>query len=102
VLKRWCCRSRPCQAAEDLECLLPAQDWNSFPSGHMMTLTTAMASVLLVCPMLAWVAAPLWGLMAWARMACGHHYPSDVLAGTALGMVVYYPVLALAVGADLV
>jgi membrane-associated phospholipid phosphatase len=102
VLKRSCCRSRPCQVAEDLECLLPVQEWNSFPSGHMMTLTTAMASVLPVCPPLAWVAGPLWGLMAWARMACGHHYPSDVLAGTAVGLVVYYLVLALAVGADLV
>lgn len=93
---------RPCQVAEDLECLLPVQEWNSFPSGHMMTLTTAMASVLPVCPLLGWVAGPLLGLMAWARMACGHHYPSDVLAGTALGLVVYYLVSALAVGADLV
>ena len=101
TLKRWCRRRRPCHAAEDVQCLLPVQDWNSFPSGHMMTLTTAMASVLSVCPMLAWIAGPLWALMAWARMACGHHYPSDVLAGTALGLVVYYLVWALTVGADL-
>ena len=102
TLKRWCGRSRPCDTAAELECLLPVQDSNSFPSGHMMTLTTAMASVLLVCPILAWAAGPLWALMAWARMACGHHYPSDVLAGTALGLLVYYAVLLLAIGTDLV
>jgi len=29
--------------------------------------------------------------MAWSRMATAHHYPSDVLGGVALGIVLAYP-----------
>ena len=30
--------------------------------------------------------------LAWSRLATAHHYPSDVLAGAALGLLVGYPV----------
>ncbi|HYA80522.1 MAG TPA: phosphatase PAP2 family protein [Methylocystis sp.] len=32
--------------------------------------------------------------MAWSRIATGHHYPSDVAAGVALGVGVGYPLSA--------
>jgi undecaprenyl-diphosphatase len=94
LLKKWQQRIRPYQAGSDLECLLPVQDPNSFPSGHMMTLTVAMVPAVMVFPAVIWLAGPLWGLMAWSRMACAHHYPSDVLAGTALGLAIAYPIAA--------
>jgi undecaprenyl-diphosphatase len=31
-------------------------------------------------------------LMAWSRLASAHHYPSDIAAGTALGLSVSYPI----------
>jgi undecaprenyl-diphosphatase len=36
-------------------------------------------------PELAWVLAPLAGLIAASRVVLGLHYPTDVLAGAALG-----------------
>ena len=62
----------------------------------MMTLTAAMLPALIHNPVLAWFAAPFWILMAWSRMACGHHFPSDVLAGTLLGLAAAWPVTLIA------
>jgi undecaprenyl-diphosphatase len=31
-------------------------------------------------------------LVAWARIACAHHYPTDVVAGAALGAAIAVPV----------
>jgi undecaprenyl-diphosphatase len=38
-------------------------------------------------------------LMGWARLASAHHYPSDVAAGTVLGVSVSYPVSLAALAA---
>jgi membrane-associated phospholipid phosphatase len=99
--KKWQQRARPYEANPDLECLLPVQEPNSFPSGHMMTLTAAMVPTVMALPAVIWLAVPLWGLMAWSRMACAHHYPSDILVGTALGFVVGVPIAAALAGAPL-
>jgi undecaprenyl-diphosphatase len=45
---------------------------------------------------LAWpgglgAAIALLVLMGWARIASGHHYPTDICAGAALGFVLSYP-----------
>jgi undecaprenyl-diphosphatase len=87
-------RRRPYEVLPETPSLARVQDANSFPSGHLMTLTAASVPVLIVFPAWIWLLAPLWGLMAWSRMACGHHYPSDVLTGAALGCAVGYLVSA--------
>ncbi len=72
-----------------------ATDPHSFPSGH-----TARAALLAV---LAWGLGPLWlaaaltlwaPLVAFARVAMGVHYLSDVVAGGILGFVAGAAVLA--------
>jgi len=61
---------------------------SSFPSGHAASATAAMCALLVVAPGLA----PLWISMAVAmavsRIYVGVHYPTDVLAGVGLGIVV--------------
>ena len=96
ALKKWRPRLRPYQQATDLDSLLPVQNQNSFPSGHVMTLSAVTTPAVLAFPALVWLAAPLLLLMAWARMACAHHYPSDVVAGAAMGFAISYPISALA------
>ena len=60
-------------------------DRYSFPSGH--TLHAVSFTVLAVAhfPELSWVLVPFASLVAASRVVLGLHYPTDVLAGGALG-----------------
>lgn len=94
TIKRRIGRPRPYRADPALVSLLRVLDEYSFPSGHAMSLTGALVPVVLAFPEAMPEALMLWGAMAWARVASAHHYPSDVLAGSALGLIVSYPVSA--------
>jgi undecaprenyl-diphosphatase len=72
--------------------LLPALDQHSFPSGHAMTLPAALVPMALQFPQTMGLAFATGLLMAWARLASAHHYPSDVAVGAALGVAVSYPI----------
>jgi undecaprenyl-diphosphatase len=63
-------------------------DQFSFPSGH--TLHAVSFSILMVahCPQLAWLVVPFALAVAASRLVLGLHYPSDVLAGAALGALI--------------
>lgn len=90
-LKRWVARPRPYQSDSTLMPLLDVLDEYSFPSGHAMTLSAALVPLVLMFPQILGLAIGTWLLMAWARLASAHHYPSDVAAGAALGVTVSYP-----------
>lgn len=64
------------------------RDPHSFPSGHAARM--ALIAVLSIAWAPPWLALPvaLWApLVAWARVAMGLHYVSDVFAGALLGGV---------------
>jgi undecaprenyl-diphosphatase len=46
-------------------------------------------------PQLGWVLIPLASLIAASRVVLGLHYPSDVLAGAAIGAVLALAALSL-------
>lgn len=78
-------RLRPCEQPTGPPQRAPIPDRGSFPSGH--TLHAVMAAV--VAASLLPAAAPVFLLLALviatSRVVLGVHYPSDVLAGAALG-----------------
>jgi len=84
-LKRHYARPRPCEQPAGPPQRAPIPDHGSFPSGH--TLHAVMATV--VSAALLPAVAPLFLLaavvIAASRVVLGVHYPSDVLAGAALG-----------------
>jgi undecaprenyl-diphosphatase len=91
VLKRRFRRRRPYRADPQLVSLLQTLDEHSFPSGHVMTLTGVLLPIIIALPA---TRAPALGLvltMAWSRMATAHHYPSDVIAGVAMGAAIAFP-----------
>ncbi len=88
LLKRGTLRPRPFQVHQHIDAGTQPLDQFSFPSGHTLH---AVAFTLIACsyhPALAWVLVPFTLLVAASRMVLGLHYPSDVLAGAALGALV--------------
>jgi undecaprenyl-diphosphatase len=91
IIKRRVGRQRPFRADPALRSLLAVLDEHSFPSGHAMTLSGVLVPIVLVWPAAAISSLMLMICMAWSRIATAHHYPSDIFAGTALGVSLAYP-----------
>lgn len=91
LLKRRFRRLRPFHADPRLPSLLKTLDEHSFPSGHAMTITGVLAPIVLAWPAMTLSALILVLSMAWSRVATAHHYPSDVIAGVALGAALAFP-----------
>ena len=91
IIKRRFERKRPVHIDARLPSLLKTLDEHSFPSGHAMTLTGVLTPIVLAWPAVTLSAVVLVLSMAWSRIATAHHYPTDVVAGVALGMAVAFP-----------
>jgi undecaprenyl-diphosphatase len=59
---------------------------SSFPSGHSATALAFATGACAELPLLAPVLIPLAGGVAYSRVHTGVHYPSDVVAGAAIGV----------------
>ena len=77
-------RARPFVAG-DAVALVPREPGPSFPSRHVASAVAMAICVRAASPRRALLMAALAALMAASRVYCGLHYPSDVLAGAALG-----------------
>jgi undecaprenyl-diphosphatase len=84
-LKKKAARPRPVDVESDFAEAPAPLDRYSFPSGHIMTLTAALIPIIYVAPRIWPIAVGAWIAMAWARLAIGHHYASDIAAGTLMG-----------------
>ncbi|MDQ0584399.1 membrane-associated phospholipid phosphatase [Streptomyces rishiriensis] len=80
-------RSRPALDAVPLGRRLKRQPiTTSFPSGHSASAAAFAAGVALESPTWGAVVAPVAFSVAMSRVYTGVHFPSDVLAGAALGV----------------
>ncbi|MBB5080007.1 phosphatase PAP2 family protein [Nonomuraea endophytica] len=89
---------RPCRGVTTVAACPPAGDW-SFPSNHTVIAAGAAGALILAWRALAWIVLPLAAIMAFSRVFVGAHYPHDVAAGFALGLVIAPLVALLCVGA---
>lgn len=78
-------RPRPFETWCDLPCLLAPPDRFSFPSGHTMTAFAVCANYAVLVPGTELFFFPVALLIGLSRVFLGCHYPTDVLAGAALG-----------------
>ena len=84
-LKRWTRRPRPFASDVRIRAWIAPLDEFSFPSGHTLHAVAFTLVVLAYYPTLAWVLIPFSASVAASRVVLGLHYPSDVLAATAIG-----------------
>ena len=85
VLKRGTERPRPYQVVPAIAAGALPLDAYSFPSGHTLHAVAFSLVAAGYYPALAGVLAAFTGLIAVSRVVLGLHYPSDVLAGAAVG-----------------
>jgi len=81
-------RPRPFNVYPAIVCVGKTLDQFSFPSGHTMHAVGFSIVALSYYPGLFWLVVPFATLVGLSRPILGLHYPSDVLAGAALGAVV--------------
>lgn len=87
LLKHWTRRPRPFASDVRIRAWIAPLDEFSFPSGH--TLHAVAFSIVAIAhyPAMALVLVPFTASVAASRVVLGLHYPSDVLAATAIGSI---------------
>jgi undecaprenyl-diphosphatase len=85
LLKRLFVRERPFITHTSIDLAAAPLDRYSFPSGHTLHAVSFAWQATVHFPELAWVLLPFAALVAGSRVVLGLHYPSDVLAGAAIG-----------------
>ncbi len=95
LLKSGTTRARPYQVLRDVRIGIDPLDAFSFPSGHTLHAVAFTLVAVSNYPALAPVLVPFTLLIAFSRVVLGVHYPSDVIAGAAIGAGIAQAVLAL-------
>jgi undecaprenyl-diphosphatase len=81
-------RPRPYQVHQAIHLTGAPLDQFSFPSGHTLHAVVFSGVALVYFPLLAGLLIPFTLLVAMSRLVLGLHYPSDVLAGAAIGALI--------------
>ncbi len=95
-LKSTLVRERPFIRHPAISLEMPALDRYSFPSGHTLHAVCFTWQAVAHFPVLGWVLVPSAALIALSRVVLGLHYPTDVIAGAAIGALLAACGLALA------
>lgn len=101
VLKELIARPRPCHEinglpiVQGLHLLVNCGGGKSFPSSHAVNNTAVAALFSRYYPRGRWAFFSWAGLVALSRSAVGVHYPSDILGGAVIGLLIGLGVIAL-------
>lgn len=90
ILKPLIARPRPCWINENVQLLIKMPIDYSFPSGHTLSSFIGAISLTYTNRKFGFLAIPLAISIAFSRLYLYVHFPSDVLAGVALGIVIEY------------
>lgn len=86
LIKSFTERPRPFVKSGNIVLGTAPLDQYSFPSGHTLHAVSFTLIVIHYFPLLTWLLVPFAFLVAMSRVVLGLHYPTDVLAGAAIGL----------------
>lgn len=89
-IKNIVARERPCWINTDISLLIPMPMDYSFPSGHTQSSVIAAVIITLNKKDWGWIVIPLAVLIAFSRLYLYVHFPSDVLGGAIIGIILGY------------
>jgi undecaprenyl-diphosphatase len=95
ILKKHFARPRPYVTCPEILACTRSLDEYSFPSGHALHAVGFGVMLTAYYPLLAPLVWPFAALIALSRVVLGLHYPSDVIAGAAIGWFMAESVLVL-------
>jgi len=81
-------RERPFAALEEFSALIYHYYGNSFPSNHAAASFAIAGTIYLINPLVGKISFGMAVLVSISRIYVGVHYPSDVLAGGLLALVI--------------
>lgn len=81
-------RPRPYEVCQDIWLTGKPLDKFSFPSGHTLHAVVFSTVALSYFPQLAIVVLPFTIMVGLSRVVLGLHYPSDVIAGALIGLMI--------------
>lgn len=90
LLKNLFERIRPCNALDNVNLLVNCSRSFSFPSSHAVNNFAVAFYIYKLFPKLKWVLFITASLIAVSRPYVGVHYPSDILTGAIVGMLIGY------------
>lgn len=95
VIKYSVARLRPCAELPDVRLLVPCGTGYSFPSSHAVNSFAAATLFSYYYRKWTWAFVTYASLVALSRPYVGVHYPSDIIAGTVIGITMAAAVLFL-------
>lgn len=87
-LKNIVARQRPCWIDPSVQLLIPVPRDYSFPSGHTMHSFTAAVMIFFHYKKVGIVALIVAAVIAFSRMYLFVHFPTDILSGLVIGVLV--------------
>lgn len=88
IIKNLIARQRPCWINSDFPLLIPSPKDFSFPSGHTQASVIAATIITMGNKKHGLIVIPLAVLIAFSRMYLYVHFPTDILGGAVMGLII--------------